>query len=162
MAAPLGNRFWEARSSHGRKPIFEAPEILWEACIEYFEWVESHPLEEEQLFHYQGTIVKGNANKMRAMTKEGLCIFLDIGMSTWDDYCAREDFSGVTTRVMEIIRDQKFAGAAAGFLNPNIIARDLGLKEQTDNQHSGRISFSELSDEDLVRRIELLESAAKA
>ncbi|MEX8971554.1 DNA-packaging protein, partial [Escherichia sp. E4736] len=26
MAAPKGNRFWEARSSHGRNPKFESPE----------------------------------------------------------------------------------------------------------------------------------------
>ncbi|ECS3557312.1 DNA-packaging protein, partial [Salmonella enterica subsp. enterica serovar Agona] len=25
MAAPKGNRFWEARSSHGRNPKFESP-----------------------------------------------------------------------------------------------------------------------------------------
>lgn len=29
MAAPKGNRFWEMRSSHGRKPIFhDAAELL--------------------------------------------------------------------------------------------------------------------------------------
>jgi hypothetical protein len=28
---------------------------------------------------------------------------------------------------------QKFTGAAAGFLNPNIIARDLGLRDAIDS-----------------------------
>lgn len=46
MAAPKGNRFWEARSSHGRNPKFESPEALWAACCEYFEWVEANPLPE--------------------------------------------------------------------------------------------------------------------
>jgi hypothetical protein len=38
----------------------------------------------------------------------------------------------VTTRVDEIIRTQKFQGAAADLLNPNIIARDLGLSEKSE------------------------------
>lgn len=44
MAAPKGNRFWEARSSHGRNPKFESPEALWAACCEYFEWADDNPL----------------------------------------------------------------------------------------------------------------------
>lgn len=50
MAAPKGNRFWEARSSHGRNPKFESPEALWAACCEYFEWVEANPLWEMKAF----------------------------------------------------------------------------------------------------------------
>ena len=34
MVAPVGNRFWEVRSSHGRSPIFESPDALWSACCE--------------------------------------------------------------------------------------------------------------------------------
>lgn len=34
------------------------------------------------------------------------------------------------TRVEQIIRQQKFEGAAAELLNPNIIARDLGLADK--------------------------------
>ena len=36
MAAPLGNQFWKARSSHGRNPIFVSPDDLWTAASEYF------------------------------------------------------------------------------------------------------------------------------
>lgn len=132
MAAPIGNRFWEARSSHGRKPIFDCPEKLWVACCEYFEWVEANPLQEDKIFQFQGMIVRDSVSKMRAMTIEGLCIFLDIGRTTWNEYCAREDFAQVTTRAEEIIRNQKFVGAAADMLNANIIARDLGLSDKSE------------------------------
>lgn len=135
MSAPIGNRFWEVRSSHGRKPIFQTPDDLWSACLEYFEWVEQNPFLEEKLFQYQGVLVRGEVQKMRAMTISGLCIFLDIGVQTWGDYRAREGFSEVTTRAEEIIRTQKFTGAAADLLNANIIARDLGLSEK--NEHTG-------------------------
>lgn len=132
MPAPKGNQFWKARSSHGRKPIFETPEALWDACEQYFEWVEQNPLWESKAFAYQGTITMAEMPKMRAMTVGGLCIFLDIDRVTWLDYCKREDFIKVTSRVDEIIRDQKFSGAAADLLNPNIIARDLGLADKAE------------------------------
>lgn len=73
---------------------------------------------------------------MRAMTIGGLCIFLDINRGTWNAWRAQEDdYSEVIARAEEIIYDQKFSGAAADLLNPNIIARDLGLRDKTDVDH---------------------------
>lgn len=135
MAAPQGNRFWEARSSHGRSPTFATPDDLWAAATQYFDWVEENPLFEDRLITFQGSAIHEPVAKMRAMTLSGMCIFLDIGRSTWDEYCKREGFLAVTSRVAEIIRTQKFAGAAADLLNPNIIARDLGLADK--QEHSG-------------------------
>jgi DNA-packaging protein gp3 len=132
MAAPTGNSFWQARSSHGRKPLFESPDALWEACLEYFEWVEANPLWEDKIISFQGLATHVDVAKMRAMTVAGLCIFLDISVQTWHDYKERKDFLEVTSRVDEIIRTQKFQGAAADLLNPNIIARDLGLSDKSE------------------------------
>lgn len=135
MAAPKGNQFWKARSSHGRKSIFKNPEQLWKGCEEYFQWVEENPLREEKLFAYQGEVTRATINKMRAMTLNGLRLFLGISDQTWRDYRKREDFLGVTTRAEQIIRIQKFEGAAADLLNANIIARDLGLADK--REHGG-------------------------
>ncbi|RUW22152.1 DNA-packaging protein [Mesorhizobium sp. M4B.F.Ca.ET.013.02.1.1] len=141
MSAPVGNQFWKARSSHGRSPIFATPDNLWAAAVEYFDWVEANPLYEAKPFAYQGEVTITQVAKMRAMTLDGLCIFLDIARRTWDGYGEREDFLPVTTRIEEIIRAQKFAGAAADLLNPNIIARDLGLSDKQDVAHTGNITF---------------------
>lgn len=135
MAAPKSNRFWEARSSHGRAPIFSSPDELWSACVEYFEWVEANPLYERKAFHASGVITTDDMPKMRAMTVVGLCNFLDIGTSTWSDYARREDFSAIVSRAEQVMRQQKFEGASADLLNPNIIARDLGLAEK--QEHGG-------------------------
>lgn len=126
---PVGNQFWKARSKHGRDKIFSSPAILWEACQEYFEWVERNPLWETKGFAFQGVVTHEVFPKMRAMTIGGLCIFLDIVEETWRLYRKNNDFIGVVTQVEQIIRDQKFSGAAADLLNANIIARDLGLKD---------------------------------
>lgn len=157
MQFEIGNRSWEKRSSHGRKPIFKTPDDLWNACVEYFNWIVETPLYKVEAFAYQGAVTQEPLPLMRAMTMEGLCLFLDIGTSTWADYRNRTDFSEVVAKVEQVMRDQKFGGAAAGLLNANIIARDLGLKDQTDNKHT----ITDLSEAELDRRIEQLERQLK-
>lgn len=137
MAAPLGNKFWKARSKHGRDKLFASADALWEACCEYFEWVEANPLYEMKAFAYQGVVVQEPVAKMRAMTMGGLCIFLDIDETTWRAWRKSEDFSPVVLRVDKVIYEQKFTGAAADLLNPNIIARDLGLADKQDVTTNG-------------------------
>lgn len=137
MAAPAGNQFWKARSSHGRNPKFASPEKLWAAATEYFEWVDANPLYEAKPFAYQGTVTVEKVAKMRAMTIAGLCIFLDISQQAWSEYKQRKGFGDVTTRIDEIIRTQKFEGASAELLNANIIARDLGLADKSELTGAG-------------------------
>ena len=77
---------------------------------------------------------------------EGLCSFLHVNtvyFSQFEQSISEKkdknskDFSTVITHVKETIRNQKFEGAAAGFLNPNIIARDLGLRDKSEIDHIG-------------------------
>lgn len=136
-----GNRFWEARSSHGRNPKFENAEDLWQACCEYFEWNEGSPLHEAKAFAYEGVVTVESLPKMRAMTLAALCMFLDISHDTWIEWRkSRPDLSEVITRAEAVIYRQKFEGASAGLLVPNIIARDLGLAEKTE--HSGGVTVN--------------------
>ena len=134
MPAPKQNQFWKLRSKHGRDKLFTTPELLWEAACEYFQWCEANPLIEVD---FRGKDAKKvQLPKMRSFTLHQLCIYLDVSTSYLRDFKAGlkdtdldKDFSSVITRIEEVIYSQKFVGAAAGFLNPNIIARDLGLRE---------------------------------
>lgn len=133
MAAPEGNQFWKLRSKHGRNKLFESPDLLWEAACEYFEWCDENPLMEVDFKGKDADRVE--LPKMRAFTLHGLCRYLDCNTEYFRNFKNQErvnaeDFSSVITRIEEIIYDQKFTGAAAGFLNPNIIARDLGLSDK--------------------------------
>ncbi|NDV52121.1 terminase small subunit [Salipiger sp. PrR003] len=136
-----GHRFWEARSSHGRKPTFADADTLWEACVEYFAWVEGNPLREAKAFSYEGRVTLAELPKLRAMTISGLCLFLDIASETWRGWKTeghalyRPDLVEMISRVEAVIYEQKFTGAAADLLNPSIISRELGLAEK--NEHSG-------------------------
>ena len=132
----VGNAVWKGRTDPGGRPAkFDKPEDLGAACAEYFEWVDANPLYEAKAFS-NGTTA--SLPRMRAMTVGGLCLYLNIGEQTWRDYKAKPDFSEVTSFAEQVMRSQKFEGAAAGLLCPNIIARDLGLADKTEskNEHS--------------------------
>jgi hypothetical protein len=134
MAAPKGNKFWEARTKHGRDRLFLSSDDLWAACCEYFTWVEENPLLEMKLFSYQGEIVKGELTKMRAMTIGGLCRFLDIAVGTWYVWRDVKDFKEVVAMAESVIWEQKFTGAAADLLNQSIISHELGLMNKQDRE----------------------------
>lgn len=139
----LGNQFWRARAKHGRDKIFKTPEQLWNAACEYFDWVEENPLWETKSYQYQGVPVQDTIPKMRAMTLEGICLFLHVNTKYFYDFEGGldlstqegKDFSEIISKIKEIIRNQKFSGAAADLLNANIIARDLGLRDKSELDH---------------------------
>lgn len=143
MAAPKGNQFWKARAKHGRDKIFKTPESLKAAAEEYFQWTEDNPLWDYKPAQFQGKQVTVKIPKMRAMTITGLARFLHIDFNTWLDYKSQDDFSHIAHEIEGIIHDQKFTGAAAEQLNPNIIARDLGLRDKADVTSNGEtITFN--------------------
>lgn len=161
-----GNRFWEARSSHGVKPKFEGPEPLWDACLQYFDWNHSNPLYKDQLVTFQGTATHEPVALMRAMTMAGLWMFLDIHPDTWCEWkVSRSDLSEVITRAEAVIKRQKFEGAAADLLNANIIARDLGLADKSEltGANNGPIQTEDVTKRDVdefTRRMALLATRA--
>lgn len=129
-AAPKKNNYWQFREKHGRNHKY-TPEALGEECVLYCDWIKENPLLEEKGFAYQGTVTKETFKKMRAMTITGFCLFADISDTTWENYCKQEDFLAVTTWIKNVVYSQKFEGAAADLLNANIIARDLGLRDES-------------------------------
>lgn len=133
----MGNQWWRKRSRHGVKPLFpegeEGAQKLLEACEDYFEWNESNPLYEEKQFAFEGCVSTHDAPKVRAMTITGLCIFIDVSTRVWREWrTTRPDLAPVMDWAEECIKQQKFTAAAAGFLNPTIIARDLGLADKQE------------------------------
>jgi hypothetical protein len=127
-----GNRWWEARSSHGAKPAFVNPEDLRDACYQYIEWAGANPLKEEKVFCANGLVTRVEVAKMRAMTLGGMCIYIGVNPGKWSEYKKNPDFGEVTREIEGLIYDQKFSGAAADMLNANIIARDLGLADKKE------------------------------
>jgi hypothetical protein len=137
MGAPKGNRFWELRSKHGRDKLFATPELMWEAACEYFEWCEENPLMKEEGFAFQGMVTHEEFPLMRAMTLSGLCFYLNCNEQYFGNFKRQlpaddKDFSRVIHDIEAVIYNQKFAGAAAGLLKENIIARELGIADKQE------------------------------
>ncbi|UWS79976.1 DNA-packaging protein [Phaeobacter sp. G2] len=154
-----GNRFWKARASHGRPPLYNDPDHLWRDCCGYFEWTVDNPLCEQKAFVHQGEAVFAQVSKMRAMTIAGLCNFLGITRETWIDWRnKRADLSEVISCVEAVIWRQKFEGAAAGLLNANLISRDLGLVDRQEHtgEGGGPIKAPNVTDLELARRVAFL------
>lgn len=145
MAAPQGNQFWKLRSKHGRDKLFTTPDLLWEAACEYFESIDSDPYTKVEaktinIGDYQSEIALAKLPVMKPYTMQGLCRYLDCNLvyfNHFSDQLKKDDpqyegFSKILTRIREVIYEQKFSGAAAGFFNANIIARDLGLSDKKE------------------------------
>lgn len=140
------------------KPKFESAEMLLESVEDYFQWVEDNPLMAAEVVKFQGNATLTQVPKMRAMTISGLCLFIDIGIDTWIQWREkRQDLSNVIMYAEETIKNQKFAGAAADLLNANIIARDLGLRDNVGVEHSGTVHYEKMDDTELDREIAALE-----
>ena len=133
MPAPKGNQFWLLRSKHGREKLFKTPSLMWQAACEYFQWCQENPLMECVVHGKDSTIIQ--LPKMRPFTIHGLCEYLDCNTQYFKTFKAQltdkdKDFNTIIIRIEETIYRQKFEGASCGFLNPNIIARDLGLQDK--------------------------------
>ena len=140
-SAIKGNKFWMLRSKHGREKLFASADLLLNAANEYFLWCIDNPLIEVDFRGKDATKVE--IPKMRAFTYEGLTNYFGCNVQYLNDIersiKAKEaekvtpsdrDFSTVIQYIRNTIRQQKFEGAAAGFLNANIIAKDLGLADK--------------------------------
>jgi hypothetical protein len=138
MPGPIGNKHWMFRIKTGAPRKFDSPDELREAFNDYFQHVEDNPLKEAVL---QKIKAAGGAEKvkvyslpkMRCMTIQGFCGFTGCGSSTLYEYEKRDGFQEIIAQAREIMYGQKIEGAAAGLLNPSIIARELGLVERVEN-----------------------------
>ncbi len=142
MAAPVGNKFWELRSKHGTDKLFASPLMLWDAATEYFEWCENNPLISVEYVGKDATRVE--VPKMRPFTLQGLCSYLGCNTQYFKTFrnakrVDREDFDTIITRIEETIYNQKYTGAAAGFLKEGIVIRDLGLSDKKEIEVPNKI-----------------------
>ncbi len=140
----ISDQLWK-RHGFGRPVLFESPEDIWKAAVEYFQWAENNPLWEAKAFSFQGSSWIEYIPKLRAFTLTGFQLHAGISDQTWRNYKDKDDFFGVCTKIEQSVREQKFAGAAADLLNANIIARDLGLKDNVDSTVTATVRAETLS-----------------
>lgn len=124
------NQYWNRRVRQGKARLFVTPDILWVAACKYFEWCVNNPLMEVR---YVGKDARqALVPKMVPFTMRGLCLFLGVNAGYFRDLkrTASAEFGDMVLHIEETCYEQKFTGAAAGFFEANIIARDLGLMKR--------------------------------
>ena len=139
MAAPVGNKFWKARSKHGPDRIFSSPHELLIAAYEYFEWNAKNPWYKKELIRsgeLAGQLV--DIPLERPLSDKGLCSFIGVNTEYLRQFEKKVEAEGdqdtvrVIAHIREMIDRQQLEGAKLGVYNANIVARELGLKEHTD------------------------------
>lgn len=118
-------------------------ELAWK---QYFHWVDNNPWYKNKAVttgKEAGTIIKIPAN--RPYTEIGFCAFQGLGEKYVSKLAARlegkEDEISVELRhILSWARArcycQKFEGAVVGAFNVSIIARELGLMDKKENNHT--------------------------
>lgn len=147
--------FWDRAFNGNVNKKLPTVDEIWAKAREYFQWMDDHPLQEEQLFHYKGEVTSHAANKMRAYTWEGFAVFMGMtkqGIQLWRDGSAGDDVKDLMEYIGQIIYTQKFEGAAANLLNSGLITRDLGLAERREltGANGGPIETKETSPRDVL------------
>lgn len=123
----------------GRPKKIQSPEKLWEAFKQYYHDVKSRPIIVKDWVGGKG--VEVYREKERPLTMEGFSLFC------WErDICGDvrdyinnfgggyEDFSAISARIRDQIRDDQISGGMAGIFNPAITARLNGLSEKTETK----------------------------
>jgi hypothetical protein len=100
--------------------------------VEYFDWVAENPLHKMQPVTYRGLTTHVPVPKRRPMTKGGLCLFLGIERSTWNNWKKdRQDLARNIERAESVIWCWQFEGAAAGLLDEKMVIAQLRPGRET-------------------------------
>lgn len=134
-----GNQYWRLAEDAGRPRKFNEPEEFIKLANEYFQYVDENPLISIDFKGKDAT--ECEIPKMRPYTIQGFCNFIGIHRDTLNEYKKRDDFSTVISHIVQIIENQQFEGASSGFLNPNIIARSLGLIDKKEVEVDGNVRY---------------------
>lgn len=120
--------------SAGRPLKFATSEEIKKEADKYFKWADDNPwikFEPIRSGDRVGELI--DIPTQRPYTIIAMCHYMDINKDTWYEYEKRSEFTDITTRIHDKIRNQKYEGAVVGAFNANIIARDLGLTDMHDH-----------------------------
>lgn len=174
FAFQAGDRFWAKRAKGitkggtgkaGRPCTFDSPEVLKNACYEYFDYEHKRTWSKPEAIkggEFAGQLV--NVTVKTPFTIQGLCIFLGVNTKYLNDFedkiradkkridakpsaevtkddtdllLINAEFSEVITHVRDIIDKQKLEGAMIGAFHATITSQLIGLSTKTQTELSG-------------------------
>lgn len=150
----MENQLWkQIKDPDQGNKSFKSANALWKRSLEYFEWCDNNPFYKSEQLKKPGTgMVVGDKfipgetlvdmPVKRPYTLKGLCIFLGVNEKYFNTFVRkhevkeikvdRSDWLEVIAKIKDIVGNQQYEGAAAGFFQANIVARMLGLADKTE------------------------------
>lgn len=123
------------RTSVPQKHI-KTPEQMWKYACEYFEWCNRHKLKKVEYIKSGAAAGTTITIKLpRAYTWQGFQTFLieKNMIKNVKMYFEYPEFKEVMNVIASVMFSQKYEYALIGVFNPNLVARELGLIEKTEN-----------------------------
>ena len=136
----------------GHRKNIETPDQLWILFLNFKKWLKKNPLFKNEYNAKVGMVVQVPLERPLTWSRFD-CYVNDLGIITdLEDYRTNRDgrytdYGGVITRINREMHADKFEGASVGIFNSNIIARDLGLVDKKETEHSGEIKSTPLTPE---------------
>ena len=139
MGFQKGNQLW--RISNPCKPKRYQPEELFQKAQDYLEWCIDNPIAIQVVAGKDAK--KVNTDAMHAPTIMEFCVYANISTSTWYLYAKTPAYSDICSHITNVFFAICFSGAAANALNPNIMARHLGLvdKKELKTEDTQKVVF---------------------
>lgn len=141
----------DGRKRFRRQRSFTSIEDLFRACFDYFEWCNENPIMMKKPMSISlgsglgSEITLTDVPARRMYTEAGLVLHIGVGSNTWwqwrtvDAPLYWEEASEVIDWALMVIREQNITLAAIGELNPQLVMRILGIKEQVEMDSRMRI-----------------------
>tara|TARA_R110000868_G_scaffold119513_5_gene317276 strand:- start:18531 stop:18962 length:432 start_codon:yes stop_codon:yes gene_type:complete len=121
----------------GQPRNLDNPEQLWEHFQGYVKYEKDNPFTRRDYVGKDGRAE--DTDLLAPLTMEGFKTYLwDIGVGCIDRYLknsneAFNEYVPIFTRIKDKIFSHNFKGASGNLMKENLISRQLGLKEQTEN-----------------------------
>lgn len=165
MSSHKEKPLWKLQCKYPKEELFGSPEKLLSAACSYFEWCDKNT------WYKQEPIKSGSECGRiidipirRPYSISGFCAYIRCGQAYYYQFkkkCSTE-FNEAIELIEDIIETQQFEGATVGIFNTSIIARKLGLREQTDITSNGGSNFTiEVIDKKTKQQLEELKNKLK-
>lgn len=161
MAPRYGNQHWKNRKYHlALEQVKYLPHELFNAFLEYTDWIEHNPIQKKMLLQKTGTIIDMPVE--RPMTVRGFMLYCGCAEDRFYYYAAKFEYKEICKIIRDAIFTQKFELAMVGVYNAQLTAMDLGLSNSVVHVvEDRRRTVAELFPEEIIIDAQLVEGSNK-
>lgn len=148
-----GNQLWQMVKNPGCPAVITDAAELWQKAVDYFNWCDSNPLNRSEVVKYLGEASNHDAPLGRPYSMNALTLFAGVSGSYFrtrkSELGDKEDALTATPEelalldtiraIEDVVRMQRFEGAAVGIFKENLISRVDGYADNINQNNTGEI-----------------------